>query len=124
MALAESSAESTLARTVATWDPRMSSVIVVYDIIPNAEQATPEQIVEKLPGINFEGKGTDSKGKEQEYYFKLGETKVEDFVFGLKKVVATFEIPDAEGALDAFQEKLEGIEGVENVNLVNMGRPI
>ena len=105
----------------------MGSVIIVYDIVPSQnDQAGAEATAEKLKAVTLVGSGPSAKDPEvmEQYYCNVGEIKVEDFVFGTKKVVATYEIPDAGGAQDALETALGEVDGVDTVTFVNAGRPV
>lgn len=105
----------------------MGSVVIVYDIVPaQNDQAGAEDLLEvlKTVAINGEGPGAKDPTVIEQYYVKPGAMEVQDFVFGTKKVVATYEIPDAGGAQDALEAALEQVEGVNTVTFVNAGRPM
>ncbi|MDP7282479.1 MAG: hypothetical protein QF475_02480 [Candidatus Undinarchaeales archaeon] len=105
----------------------MGSVLIVFDIIPNEkDQAGAEALAEKLKQVTITGSGPSAKDESvpEEYYVNIGAIEVQDFVFGTKKVAATYEIPDAGGAQDALETALEGVDGVETVTFVTAGRPV
>ena len=103
----------------------MGSVLIVWDIVPvQNDQAGAEALLEKLKAVTITGEGEDSNGVMQQYYCNAGAMEVQDFVFGTKKVVATYEVPDSGGVQDALRMALEAVEGVDTVNFVSAGRPI
>ena len=105
----------------------MGSVVIVYDIVPSQnDQAGAEALAEQLKGVTISGEGPSAKDESvmEPYTLEIGAIEVQDFVFGTKKVVATFEIPDAGGAQDALEEALKAVEGVDTVTFVSAGRPV
>ncbi|MFH1450555.1 MAG: hypothetical protein ABIF92_01070 [archaeon] len=105
----------------------MGSVIIVFDVVPvEKDQAGAEALMEKLKQVTILGEGPSAKDetKMDPYYLNIGAMEVRDFVFGTKKVVATYEIPDAGGAQEALENALEAVDGVESVTFVTAGRPI
>jgi len=105
----------------------MGSVIIVYDIVPvQNNQVGAEALAENLKAVTLVGSGPSAKDENimEQYYCNVGAIEVQDFVFGTKKVVATFEIPDAGGAQDALEKALGEVEGVDTVTFISAGRPI
>jgi len=105
----------------------MGSVIIVYDIVPaQNDQAGAEALTEKLKAVTLVGSGPSAKDESvmEQYYCNVGASEVQDFVFGTKKVVATYEIPDAGGAQEALEQALNEVEGVDTVTFVTAGRPV
>jgi len=105
----------------------MGSVVIVYDIVASQnDQAGSEVVAEKLKAVTLVGSGPSAKDPEimDQYYCNIGAIEVQEFVFGTKKVVATFEIPDAGGAQDALEQALDAVEGVDTVTFVTAGRPV
>jgi translation elongation factor EF-1beta len=106
---------------------KMGSVIIVYDVVPSQnDQAGADVVAEKLKGVTIIGSGPSSKDEsvDEQYYCNVGAIEVQDFVFGTKKVVATYEIPDAGGSQDALEQALNEVDGVDTVTFVNAGRPV
>ena len=105
----------------------MGSVLIVYDIVAEQnDQAGSEVVAEKLKTLTISGSGPGAKDESvnEDYYVNIGAIEVQDFVFGTKKIAATFEIPDAGGAQDALEQALEAVDGVGTVTFVTAGRPI
>jgi len=104
---------------------KMGSVIIVFDVVPvQKDQEGAEAVMEKLKSVAISGKGEDSNGVVQSYYANVGAIEVQDFVFGTKKVAATYEVPDASGIQDALSAALEAVDGVETVEVKSVGRPL
>jgi translation elongation factor EF-1beta len=105
----------------------MGSVIIVYDVVPSQnDQVGADIVAENLKAVTVSGSGPSAKDESvnEDYYCKVGAIEVQDFVFGTKKVVATFEIPDAGGAQDALETVLNAVEGVNTITFVTAGRPV
>jgi translation elongation factor EF-1beta len=105
----------------------MGSVLLVYDIVAEQnDQAGSEVVAEKLKAVTLTGAGPSAKDESvnEDYYVNVGAIEVQDFVFGTKKIAATYEIPDAGGAQDALEKVLNEVEGVNTVTFVTAGRPV
>jgi translation elongation factor aEF-1 beta len=53
---------------------------------------------------------------------RLGRVEIKNVAFGLRGLDVTIAVPDVEGGLDPFVEKLGKIKNVENVEVVDIGR--
>ena len=83
----------------------MGNVICTYEILPDSPEAF-DKLKESLAQFNPEN------------------IEEEPIAFGLKKLIMKVVIPEEDGALDNFENKLNDLEGVGGVELKHFTRAI
>jgi elongation factor 1-beta len=82
----------------------MGKVIAEVHIMPVGVETNLEEIIEKMNSVV-----PDTA--------TLKDTKIEPVAFGLKKIIASVIVNDAEGATETIESSFSGISGVEEVRI-------
>jgi len=73
--------------------------------MPDGPEVDMDDLMERITGVMPEGVG-------------ISDMKVEPIAFGLKKVVLSTVMDDAEGLVDKLEEAVLALDGVQNIECV------
>jgi elongation factor 1-beta len=87
----------------------MGQVALTFRILPENPEVDLSQLVDSIKTKLPSGS-------------RWNQHTLQPFAFGLKAIVASIIVEDAEGGPDAVQDALQEVENVQGVELVDMGR--
>lgn len=83
----------------------MGRVGAFYDVMPDGTEVSVDDLMTVIPKVMPAG-------------VEISEMKVEPIAFGLKKVVLSTVMDDAEGLVDKLEEAVLALDGVQNIECV------